>query len=118
MRCQLCDGPIVNGRCRDCGMPYRKDELLYHLNEDRRTHEKHATNKAREELLKRMVPLGDTVKQSVDQAVQKNVQKKSGKMTGKTIVQPSEQLLKAAEASREKGRRNVKNFFIVWNFIG
>lgn len=33
-------------------------------------------------------------------------------------VQPSEQLLKAAEASREKGRRNVKNFFIVWNFIG
>lgn len=25
-------------------------------------------------------------------------------------VQPSEQLLKAAEASREKGRRNVKNF--------
>ena len=31
MRCQLCDGPIVNGRCRDCGMPYRKDELLYHL---------------------------------------------------------------------------------------
>lgn len=59
MKCPLCDGSVVNGRCRDCGMPYRNDEILYHLNEDRRSHEKHATDKAREELLKRMVPLGD-----------------------------------------------------------
>lgn len=35
MRCPLCDGPVVNGRCKDCGMPYRKDEILYHLNESR-----------------------------------------------------------------------------------
>ena len=110
MRCQLCDGPIVNGRCRDCGMPYRKDELLYHLNEDRRTHEKHATNKAREELLKRMVPLGDTVKQSVDQAVQKNVQKKAGKMTGKTIVQPSGQTLQQAKQKQKSAAKNKKEF--------
>ena len=64
MKCPLCDGPVVNGRCRQCGMPYKNDELLYHLNEDRRTHEKHATDKAKEELLKRMVPLGDTAKQT------------------------------------------------------
>ena len=24
-RCQVCDGPIVNGRCKYCGMPYRND---------------------------------------------------------------------------------------------
>ena len=32
-RCQVCDGPVVNGRCKLCGMPYRNDETLYHLNE-------------------------------------------------------------------------------------
>ena len=31
-RCQVCDGPIVNGRCKYCGMPYRNDMELYHLN--------------------------------------------------------------------------------------
>ena len=47
MRCPLCDGPVVNGRCKDCGMPYRKDEILYHLNESRRDHYQHASDKAR-----------------------------------------------------------------------
>lgn len=37
-RCQVCDGPIVNGRCKYCGMPYRNDMELYHLNEDRSEH--------------------------------------------------------------------------------
>ena len=32
-RCQVCDGPVVNGRCKYCGMPYRNDLELYHLNE-------------------------------------------------------------------------------------
>ena len=47
MRCPLCDGPVVNGRCKDCGMPYRKDEILYHLNESRDDHYRHASDKAR-----------------------------------------------------------------------
>ena len=47
MRCPLCDGPVVNGRCKDCGMPYRNDEILYHLNESRSDHYKHASDKAR-----------------------------------------------------------------------
>ena len=37
-RCQVCDGPVVNGRCKLCGMPYRNDETLYHLNENRSDH--------------------------------------------------------------------------------
>ena len=32
-RCQVCGGKVVNGRCSLCGMPYRNDEVLYHLNE-------------------------------------------------------------------------------------
>lgn len=47
MRCPLCDGPVVNGRCKECGMPYRNDEILYHLNESRDDHYRHASDKAR-----------------------------------------------------------------------
>ena len=46
-RCQVCDGPVVNGRCKLCGMPYRNDETLYHLNENRSDHYRHATSRAR-----------------------------------------------------------------------
>ena len=47
MKCPLCDGTVVNGRCKECGMPYRKDEILYHLNESRAEHYRHASDKAR-----------------------------------------------------------------------
>lgn len=47
MKCPLCDGTVVNGRCKECGMPYRNDEILYHLNESRSDHYRHASDKAR-----------------------------------------------------------------------
>lgn len=111
MKCPLCDGPIVNGRCRECGMPYKNDELLYHLNEDRRTHEKHATDKAKEELLKRMVPLGDTAKQTSSRTVNKNTQKKSSKTIGRSTFQTTEKKARnnqkaAARSKKEFGRSN------------
>lgn len=46
-KCQVCDGPVVNGRCKYCGMPYRNDEVLYHLNESRADHYRHATPDAK-----------------------------------------------------------------------
>lgn len=111
MKCPLCDGPVVNGRCRQCGMPYKNDELLYHLNEDRRTHEKHATDKAKEELLKRMVPLGDTSKQTSSRTVNKNTQKKSSKTIGRSTSQTTEKKARnnqkaAARSKKEFGRSN------------
>lgn len=111
MKCPLCDGPVVNGRCRQCGMPYKNDELLYHLNEDRRTHEKHATDKAKEELLKRMVPLGDTAKQTSSRTVNKNTQKKSSKTIGRSTSQTTEKKARnnqkaAARSKKEFGRSN------------
>ena len=45
MKCPLCDGTVVNGRCKECGMPYRNDEILYHLNESRSDHYRHASDK-------------------------------------------------------------------------
>ena len=109
MKCPLCDGSVVNGRCRDCGMPYRNDEILYHLNEDRRSHEKHATDKAREELLKRMVPLGDE-KQDSGQASEKKTQKISGKTVQKnaarTVVKKDKDKQKAAARSKKEFGRS------------
>lgn len=109
MKCPLCDGAVVNGRCRDCGMPYRNDEVLYHLNEDRRSHEKHATDKAKEELLKRMGPLGDTVKQASGQKAGKNAQKTSGKPVQKSVTRTTAQTVKnrqkaAASSKKEFGK--------------
>ena len=108
MKCPLCDGSVVNGRCRDCGMPYRNDEILYHLNEDRRSHDKHATDKAREELLKRMVPLGD-MKQASGQVSGANTRKASGKTGQRNITRTADQKDKdkqkaAAKSKKEFGR--------------
>lgn len=61
-RCQICDGPVVNGRCKLCGMPYRKDEVLYHLNESRSDHYRHATDAARKEMRMNQVPVQDRKK--------------------------------------------------------
>ena len=58
-RCQICDSVIVNDRCPVCGMPYRKDEKLYHLNESRDDHYMHASSKARAEMRDNEIPLGD-----------------------------------------------------------
>lgn len=58
-KCQVCDGPIVNGRCKYCGMPYRNDEVLYHLNESRSDHYRHATPNAKKIMRQQAVPAQD-----------------------------------------------------------
>ena len=58
-RCQVCDGPIVNGRCKYCGMPYRNDMELYHLNEDRSEHYRHASAKVKKVMAESEIPLPD-----------------------------------------------------------
>ena len=57
--CQVCDGPIVNGRCKLCGMPFRNVETLYHLNEYRCDHFRHASRRARAIMRQEEIPLGD-----------------------------------------------------------
>lgn len=55
--CQVCGGSVENGRCKLCGMPNKRDEVLYHLNENREEHYKHATPKAGKRLKAREVPV-------------------------------------------------------------
>ena len=58
-RCPVCDSPVVGGRCRSCGMLYRSDEELYHLNENKSDHYAHASAKARKIMDRNEVPLPD-----------------------------------------------------------
>lgn len=66
MKCQVCGGPVAKGRCKLCGMPYRNDEVLYHLNENRRDHYSHATEKAQQVMRQMEIPLGDKKTSSGD----------------------------------------------------
>lgn len=91
-RCQVCDGPVANGRCRLCGMPYRNDEILYHLNENRSDHYRHATPKAREIMRRMEVPQKEQTpekrsssrNQSVSGRVEKQKKKNTAEAKGKT----------------------------------
>ena len=58
-KCQVCGGPVVNGRCKYCGMPYRNDMELYHLNEDRSEHYRHSSAKVRKAMAESEIPLPD-----------------------------------------------------------
>lgn len=85
-RCQVCDGPIANGRCKLCGMPYRNDEVLYHLNEEREDHYRHATVKAREimrqsQMAQRRAARPQT-KPDTSRQVKPNVRRQSGPTAG------------------------------------
>lgn len=68
MKCPLCDGTVVNGRCKECGMPYRNDEILYHLNESRSDHYRHASDKARKIMQTQSAGVGSLGKGSAGKA--------------------------------------------------
>ena len=68
MKCPLCDGTVVNGRCKECGMPYRNDEILYHLNESRSDHYRHASDKARKIMQTQSAGVGSPGKGSARKA--------------------------------------------------
>lgn len=49
MKCHICDGRVVNGRCQECGMYYPKEEGRYYLNE-MRENEKPVSNASPERI--------------------------------------------------------------------
>lgn len=57
--CPVCGDQVINGRCRFCGMPYRNDEAMYHLNESSREHYRHASSSVKQKMREAAVPLGD-----------------------------------------------------------
>lgn len=86
-RCQVCDGPIVNGRCKYCGMPYRNDMELYHLNEDRSEHYRHASAKVKKAMAESEIPLPDRNNTTLKAGKMASVRKQktaSGAQTART----------------------------------
>ncbi len=51
-KCQICGGDIRNGRCRECGMPYRDDAKMYRLNETLSAAQKEAQQSGKKQVTK------------------------------------------------------------------
>lgn len=108
-KCPICDGTISNGRCSFCGMPYRRDELLYHLNESQSDHYRHAAPKARAKMEAAHSPTGE--KGSISRSA--TAQKKSGStkntVYGQASPQPkaaSQKMSGTASAARKAANRS------------
>ena len=56
-KCCVCDGPVADGRCSWCGMPYQDEENRYHLNENLRDHLNHMSEKERQEFFRKQQSL-------------------------------------------------------------
>ena len=82
VRCELCDGKIVNGRCVDCGMDYTRRKNRYHLNENCDDYDRNARkiNDAYEDTLRgKNEPQKDKKK------------KEKAKLNGKASAKPNTQ---------------------------
>lgn len=127
-KCPLCDGPVSGGRCTLCGMPYRKDEILYHLNENSRDHYKHATENVREIMRgKSGIPTGagavgkNASKEDIrayqekmrQEAVKRMTTVKNTVHTGKKTVS-KKQWKKGVDASETKTKKTGKGKWIFW----
>ncbi len=93
-KCQVCGGPVVNGRCKYCGMPYRNDMELYHLNEDRSEHYRHSSAKVRK----------SNGRERDSSAGQKQNNKKAGKKSG------NENNTENNTETEEKRSQGIKKF--------
>lgn len=117
-RCPLCDGPVANGRCTICGMPYKKDEILYHLNENSRDHYKHATEKAREIMRSKAAvsgtdgrSLGKNASAADIRAHQQEVRQEAVKRMTATKPQTSSEKTKADKKTRKKNQKKVESAY-------
>ena len=131
-RCQVCDGPIVNGRCKYCGMPYRNDAVMYHLNEDRSEHYRHSSAKVRREMDQSEIPLTDR-KGVADYTKKKNAVNKGTKnkstarktvnnknTTSKTVSNAGRTASKTYTSGKQSGtekKKKGKKMVIFWLVI-
>lgn len=109
-RCQVCDGPVVNGRCKLCGMPYRNDEVLYHLNESRTDHYRHATPKAQKIMKQQETPWGDKKKTLGRTSSKEEIRAHQQKVRQDAVKRMTETKTGSGENTRNTGNtRNTRN---------
>ncbi len=111
-RCQVCDGPVVNGRCKYCGMPYRNDAVMYHLNEDRSEHYSHASVKVRRAMKESEIPLPDRKEQNVKKNTGKNTTISSGQSARakkQNVCTYTGEIPKAGKKTARKSPKSAKS---------
>ena len=74
-KCCVCDGPVADGRCSWCGMPYQDEENRYHLNENLRDHLNHMSEKERQEFFRKQQSLYTQPGQQAQSRQQRRPQK-------------------------------------------
>ena len=116
MKCPLCDGQVVNGRCTFCGMPYKKDEILYHLNEDRSEHYKHATPKARKIMAEQQKGIPSTGTRNTRTAVQER-QKQIRQEAVKHMTTTAGRTVTANKNNRQNQPDKKKGSVVLWIVI-
>ena len=105
-KCQICGGKVINGRCSLCGMPYRNDEILYHLNEPREVHYKHASAKVRDLMRQYEQPGSKTAQRGGRENRNTNVNRNTGNA--------DRQSSRSGDISRKSGGKG----WIIWLIIG
>lgn len=114
-RCQVCDGPVVNGRCKYCGMPYRNDAVMYHLNEDRSEHYRHASEKVRKAMKENEIPLPDRTAKSTakgkntSRSMVPNTAKKSVSSAGQSRAVQGHRPYVPIQEKHRLQRRNLRS---------
>lgn len=105
-KCQICGGKVINGRCSLCGMPYRNDEILYHLNEPREVHYKHASAKVRD--------LMRQYEQSGSKTAQRGGRENRNTNVNRNTGNVDRQSSRSGNISRKSGGKG----WIIWLIIG
>lgn len=105
-KCQICGGKVINGRCSLCGMPYRNDEILYHLNEPREVHYKHASAKVRDLMRQYEQPGSKTVQSGGRENRNTNGNRNTGNVDRQNSI--------SGNISRKSGGKG----WIIWLIIG
>lgn len=120
-RCQVCDGVVVNGRCRLCGMPYRNDEALYHLNENKEVHYRHASENAKKIMRENQVPLGDKQAAAPARSAKTTAAEKkntSSYRRSSTAGERQKNTYGSSSAGKEAGKKKkTKRAWIFWLII-
>lgn len=113
-RCLLCDGPVSEGRCIVCGMPYKKDEILYHLNENSRDHYKHATEKARKIMRSKAAASGTAGRSLGKNASKEEIrayQEKMRQEAVKRITDTKTPVSSGKDHAKKKNRKKVESAY-------
>ncbi len=123
-KCQVCGGKVVNGRCSLCGMPYRNDDVLYHLNEPRAVHYKHASAKVRDLIRQYDQPGSKTVQRGGRADRNANGNRNTGNAnrknsrSGNVSRNTDRAAGKTQSAKNEKSGKSGGKGWIIWLIIG